>query len=132
MVHEFHKKTISSSWSLKNKSSFLHSVWHNKHPDIDRAICERFAPAANKNYMDVAITLPNGGKSKRAMSQLGTTMGRVFNSMVKKISSKAGLATPNCVRAAVFKYSIKQQAILLTTPIASPSASKCTIVSLVV
>jgi hypothetical protein len=97
MIHEFQKKTITgiaTSWSLKTKSNFLHSVRHN----------ERFASAANKENTDVAITLQNGGKSKRAMSQLGTTMGRVFNGMVKKISSKAGLSTLNCVRAAAFTH----------------------------
>jgi hypothetical protein len=124
MIFEFRKK-IARPWSLNNKSDLLHSIRHNEDPAIDRAICQRFASAADKENMDVAITLPKGGKSKRAMSQLGTTMGLVLNGMVKKISSKAGLATPNRVRAAAFDYSIKQQAILLTTPVVPPSASKC-------
>jgi hypothetical protein len=116
---------IQKPWSrLNKKSDFLHRIRHNEDPAIDRAICQRFASAADKENKDVAITLPKGGKSKRAMSQLGTTMGLVFNGMVKKISSKAGLATPNRVRATAFDYSIKQQAILLTTPVVPPSASK--------
>jgi hypothetical protein len=116
---------IQKPWlCLNNKSNFLHSVRHNEDPAIDRAICQRFASAADKENKDVAITLPNGGKSKRAVSQLGTTMGQVFNGLVKIISSKAGSATPNRVRATGFKYSIKQQETLLTTPVVPPSASK--------